>query len=204
MIKLKEVEKDALGEIVNIGFGRAASALSTLVNQRVILEAPDVSVYPIEELEEQVGELAGTSLVNVHQVFRGKLTGDAMLLMNTPSAVTLVDLLEGRSRAPRSLTAEDRETLVEMGNIILNAFIGSFGNLLKVHLTFTVPHFDLSTLGDTLRALSLDGQDVEYALVVRIRFCLKSGDVSGFLLIVMGIQSLQVLLEAMRTEGFIL
>lgn len=203
-MRLNETELDALSELVNIGFGRAANALSTLVGRRVLLEAPQVSVYPINELEKVLADLGKSEITNVHQVFRGKLAGDAMLLMDASSASILVDLLAGGSGKPHDLDASDRETLVETGNILLNAFIGSFGNLLRVHIIFTVPRLKLESLKDMLTTLSVDNREVEYALIVRIHFRLAQGDVSGYMVIVMGIQSLETLFEAMKTEGYLI
>jgi chemotaxis protein CheC len=202
-MQLDQNEIDALSELVNIGFGRAASALSTLVGRRVLLEAPQVSIYPVEELTNTLNELHNHKITNVHQVFRGRLAGDALLLMDTPSASILVDLLGGGTGKQHELTQSDHETLVETGNIILNAFIGSFGNLLRVHLTFTVPRLKIQTLPEMLDNLSKDGRGLEYALVVKIHFRLSRGDVSGYMLIVMGIQSMENIFIAMREEGYL-
>ena len=38
---LTEMEQDALGEIGNISFGSSATALSTLLNQKVEITTPD-------------------------------------------------------------------------------------------------------------------------------------------------------------------
>jgi chemotaxis protein CheC len=200
---LNSSEWDALNELINIGFGRAASALSLLVDQRILIEAPHSELLPLDTLPAVLGSLEG-ELINVHQIFRGRLSGDAMLLMDKDSATILVDMLEGGDGNPRQLSAADREVLVETGNILLNAFIGSFGNLLKVHLTFTVPHFNLSSLRELIMTLSTDNSEAEYALIVKIRFRLTQGDVSGYVMIVMGIQSLNILLNAMRTEGYLI
>src|SRR5689334_12839544 len=43
---LSEFEVDALGEIGNISFGTAATALSTLLRQKVDITTPKVSVIP--------------------------------------------------------------------------------------------------------------------------------------------------------------
>jgi chemotaxis protein CheC len=200
---LNPIELDALSELINIGFGRAASALSTLVGQRVLLEAPQVNIYPVKELGVTLAALGNKEITNVHQMFDGKLSGDAMLLMDADSASILLDLLSGGSGIARPLTAGDREALVETGNILLNAFIGSFGNLLRVHLTFAVPLLKLESVGDMLSALTMGQRDLEYGLVVKIRFRLTHGDVSGFMVIVMGLQSLESLVGAMRSEGYL-
>jgi chemotaxis protein CheC len=201
---LNPTELDALNELINIGFGRAASALSTLVGRRILLEVPSVSIYPITELGKTLENLRGENkITNVHQVFRGKISGDAMLLMDSNSAAVLVDLMAGGSGNSHPLTAVDREALIETGNIILNAFIGSFGNLLRVHITFTVPRLKLESVEDMMSALSIENREIEYALIVKINYRLAQGNVSGYMVIIMGIQSLETLIEAMKTEGYL-
>ena len=50
---LSEMEKDALGEIGNISFGSSATALSTLLNQKVEITTPEVSVLLKSKLAEE-------------------------------------------------------------------------------------------------------------------------------------------------------
>jgi chemotaxis protein CheC len=200
---LTNTQKDALSELINIGFGRAAGALSILVGQRVIIQAPEVSMYPIDSLEQALAELVGQDVTTVHQVFSGKVCGDAMLLMDANSATILVDLLSGGKGIPHQLDEGDREALGETGNILLNAFIGSFGNLLKVHISFTVPQLRIESLHNMLRTLLIDNEDVEYALIVQVHFLLAGGDVSGYVVIVMGIASMDALFESMQAAGYL-
>ena len=49
---LSSLEQDALGEIGNITFGSAATALSTLLGKKVDITTPKVSIIGKEELEE--------------------------------------------------------------------------------------------------------------------------------------------------------
>jgi chemotaxis protein CheC len=200
---LTNSQKDALSELINIGFGRAAGALSILVGQRVIIQAPDVSMFPIEHLADALEEMVGREITTVHQVFSGRVCGDAMLLMDANSASILVDLLSGGKGEPHAIDESDREALGETGNILLNAFIGSFGNLLKVHISFTVPQLRIESLHNMLRTLLIDNEDVEFALVVKVQFVLSGGDVSGYVVIVMGIASMDALFESMRQVGYL-
>lgn len=200
---LSEQQRDALSELINIGFGRAASALSILVGQRVLLEAPLVNLFPITQMGEALDSLSGDEITTVHQVFSGKLSGDAMLLMDTTSATALVDLLSGGIGQPRKMTDQDRETLRETGNILLNAFTGSFGNLLHVHISFAVPRLHYDSLQNMMTSLMIDQRELEYALIVRVNFRVIQGDVSGYVIIVMGIQSFEALMDAMRVSGYI-
>lgn len=200
---LSEQQRDALSELINIGFGRAASALSILVGQRVLLEAPQVNLFPITQMNVALETLSGDEITTVHQVFSGKLSGDAMLLMDTASATSLVDLLSGGTGDPHRMSDQDRETLRETGNILLNAFTGSFGNLLQVHISFAVPRLHYDSLKNMMASLMIDQRELEYALIVRVNFRVVQGDVSGYVIIVMGIQSFEALMDAMRVSGYI-
>ncbi|HEX7975307.1 MAG TPA: hypothetical protein VF498_12935 [Anaerolineales bacterium] len=202
-MQLNEIEQDALSELINIGFGRAASALSILVGQRVILEAPLVGIFPVESMEDALDNLSEGEITSIHQVFSGRLCGNAILLFNQASATSLVDLLSGGTGQPHEISEADREALIETGNILLNAFIGSFGNLLKVHVSFSVPSLQLDSLKQMIQSLIVENHELEIALVVRVHFWLMKGDVNGYVVIVMGIQSMDALMEAMRSIGFL-
>ena len=78
---LKPEQMDALVELINIAFGRAAASLSTLTGQRVLLDVPRVVVQPIDKLYEALDNLVDTDLATVHQIFTGPVAGDALLLL---------------------------------------------------------------------------------------------------------------------------
>ena len=54
-IGLTDVEKDAVGEISNICMGSAATTLSTLVNEKVVITTPVVSLVTLNELSSNFG-----------------------------------------------------------------------------------------------------------------------------------------------------
>ncbi|HEX5883304.1 MAG TPA: hypothetical protein VFY67_02045, partial [Pyrinomonadaceae bacterium] len=87
-----------------------------------------------------------------------------------------------------------REVLTEVGNILLNACLGMFGNLLNVRVTFSVPRLHLETL-DELIASTTDKPEMHYALVVYTAFQLRDSSVKGFLVIVLSVTSLDRLIQ---------
>lgn len=200
---LNDQQKDALCELINIGFGRAASALSIMVGQRVLIETPNVEMYEIPDLNTVFETLSAGEITTVHQVFAGRISGTAILLMDNKSSSALVDMLGGGAGEPHEMSEEDRGAMQETGNILLNAFTGAFGNLLQVHISFTVPRVHYESLRNMLHTLMINHKELEYALVVRVNFQLTKGNVSGFVMIIMGIQSMTALLESMRVAGYI-
>jgi len=194
-MELTDRQKDALSELINIAFSRTAASLSELTGHRVLLDVPEVAIFPINELAEALSAFLPAEVATVHQVFTGPVTGDALLLMNYDGAITLTDLLTDERSASDRLNTSAREVLTEVGNILLNACLGMFGNLLQVHVSFSVPRLHLETLDALLRSLAIGREGLRYALVVYTAFRLRDSAVSGYLVIALNVASLDRLIQ---------
>ena len=124
-MELTAVQQDALIELLNIGFGRAAAALSELTGHRVVLEVPEVSIHPIAELEPALSRVAVEDVASVHQIFSGPVAGDALLILESQRGGDAQAAADRRAGAAASVDASAREVLTEVGNILLNACLGS-------------------------------------------------------------------------------
>jgi chemotaxis protein CheC len=197
-VELTTVQHDALIELLNIGFGRAAASLSELTGHRVLLEVPNVSVHPIEQLNDALRPVVSDEVASVHQIFSGPVAGDALLILDHPAAGMLKELLTNEAPLPLPIDASAREVLTEVGNILLNACLGTFGNILQVQVSFSVPHLNLDTLQEVVRSLLINREGLRYALVVHAGFKLRDAEVRGYLVIVLSVASLDRLIRAIE------
>jgi chemotaxis protein CheC len=193
-------QKDALNELINIGFGRAANALSILVRTRVILQAPEAEVYTVPEIKRAFSIFGESDIGSVYQVFTGSISGTMALLMDLESATALVDLAHRSKISMRKIKESDQEDLAEIGNILLNAFCGSFANLLNLSVTYSTPQYYQSPAGGQVDFLTKKQQEIQYAVVVKVRFHLVEGSVEGYVIILMGVSSLEALFSAIQRE----
>jgi chemotaxis protein CheC len=202
-MEMTERQRDAISELINIAFARTGAALSELTGHRVMLSAPEVSVHPTEELPEALAKFIPGEVASIHQVFGGPVAGDALLLLNYDGAVHLTDLLTDGSGPPSSRLDESaREVLTEVGNILLNACLGMFGNLLEVRVSFSVPRLHLDTLDDLLASLISGDKGPQFALVVYTAFQVRDSSVKGFLVMVLSVTSLDRLMNEVEAwEG---
>ena len=194
-MRLTERQADALSELINIAFARTGAALSELTGHRVILNPPEVAVYRSEEFRPALAKFVPGDVASIHQVFAGPVAGDALLLLNYEGAVHLTDLLTDGHKPSGYLDESAREVLTEVGNILLNACLGMFGNLLKVHVTFSVPRLHLETLEELIGSITAGKTDLHYALVVYTAFHIRDSSVTGFLVIVLSVASLDRLIH---------
>ena len=191
-------QQDAVTELINIAFSRAAASLSDLTNCRVDLEVPEVTVHKIGEVSTAISRFVSGDVATVHQVFTGPVAGDAFLLLNFDGAVHLVDLLTDMPPTRGVLGAAAREVFAEVGNILMNACLGVFGNLLHVRFSFSVPKLSLDDLSHMVQSLVIADDALQHAMVVGARFKMRGSEVTGCLVLVLGIASFELFLQAVE------
>lgn len=152
-------QTDLLSEIMNVGIGRAAHALSELVRARVVLQVPKVGVGHVMELEASWREKGSSGLSLVSQEFEGASSGVAVLAFETPSARALVSVLVGNDDED-GIDAEREAVLLEVGNIMINGVMGAFGNIVARDIAFDLPSY---SDGDLLAVLPV--ADAEAVIV---------------------------------------
>jgi chemotaxis protein CheC len=192
---LTERQTDALGEFINIAFSRTASSLSEITGHRVLLDVPQVEIYPIEEVGAKLSRFLPGDVASIHQPFDGAIAGDAFLILNYDGAVRLTDLLTDGHVPQSQLDESAREVLTEVGNILLNACLGMFGNVLRVRVNFSVPDLHLESLDELINSLKKQRDGLSYAIVVYTSFRIRESAVTGYLVLVLSVVSLSRLID---------
>jgi chemotaxis protein CheC len=192
---LNEQQTDALGEFINIAFSRTASSLSEITGQRVLLDVPQVEIYQIEEVAAKLTRFLPGDVASIHQPFDGAIAGDAFLILNYEGAVRLTDLLTDGNVRQQQLDESAREVLTEVGNILLNACLGMFGNVLQVRVSFSVPNLHLESLEELISSVKKEREGLRYAIIVYTSFRIRESAVTGYLVLVLSIVSLNRLID---------
>ena len=89
--ELTGVEADAIGEIANICMGSAATNLSTLINNKVSITTPVVSVVNLDELSSRFGR----PCVFVQIAYIEGLDGSNVLILAENDVKIITDLMMG-------------------------------------------------------------------------------------------------------------
>jgi chemotaxis protein CheC len=194
-VELTIGQKDALTELINIGYGRAAGALSELTGFRIMLEVPQVTMHDIEAIGPLLETTISRDVASVDQSFFGPVSGSALLMLDQPSALGLSNLLNDQFGEAAHFDANTKEIITEVGNILLNACLGVFGNLLHIQIAFAVPRLQLESVMQVLKTvIAKSDEQLRYGIMVHTRFTIKAGNVTGYLVIILGISSLDRLL----------
>lgn len=201
---LTDNQRDSITELLNIGFSKSSASLSDLTGRRIILSIPEVKVLPVEELGYMLSGIVpdkSNRITTVHQIFTGPISGDAMLIMSQRDSKTLTQLLLDGTAEDSFTEASMKDVLAEVGNILINSCIGMFGNILRVQITFTVPQLQIETFDNLIRTLTIDNAEISYALMVSMKFHIQSQSVSGYLILVLGVTSLDQFIAEIEKLG---
>ncbi len=184
---LSELELDTIQELLNIGVGNAAGSLSTMVGEEVHLNVPRILLLKSIDANRWLNSLGDGELTAVSQLFSGDFDGKALLLFPHAKSMTLVRAVL-RDEVPAELQQElEKETLLEVGNIVLNACFGTVTNMLKLDVASAVPILHLHSRSDVVLPPS-PSQD--YLLIINMHFLIKASELTGYLSFVMDIANL--------------
>lgn len=200
MIELTELQRDALGEIFNIGVGRAAASLSVIVKEEVELSAPSVSLCRPEEARESLHAAEFQKFSLVSQQFSGAFDSRAMLVFSEANALEIVRLMAGAvNLSIEELSEFEQEAMCEVGNIILNACMSALADMFHVSLNGTLP---VHRFGDSAAAAITDDlaavSEEPVVLLLQIDMFISRQRTCGHIVFLLSVTSLRLLLDLLN------
>lgn len=197
------IQLDTLRELINIGFGKAAVALSGIANCKIMLRVPEVQILPLDKIPPTIHEHYCTSqhCYVVEQIFTGRFSGSALLFIpgSQISALSREYSPAQAMKAPgfgEQMLMEDAAT--ETGNIVMESCTGTLANLLDCHITFRPPHLVDPGTGPALRAIKIE-QESSTGILCTTAYGFGQDEVPGFLFIALSGASLAWLRDALDT-----
>ena len=135
--ELSEQEIDAIGEVSNISMGTAATTLFTLVNQKVTITTPKVSILQWEDVLKTDED----SFVAIQIVYKVGLSGTNLLLIKERDAKIISDLMMGGdgSNVDGELTELHLSAVSEAMNQMIGSAATSMSSLFNKKIDINPP-----------------------------------------------------------------
>lgn len=166
---LDSIEQDALGEIGNISFGSSATALSSLLGQKVDITTPSISMINRNKLEEEFPH----PYVAVQVEYTIGLLGMNLLVIKQSDAAIIADLmLGGDGLNPNEELGEIQLSAVqEAMNQMMGSAATSMSAIFNKKVDISPPSIDLMNI------TKKEGEDniPEDDLLVKVSFRLRIG-----------------------------
>lgn len=194
-----ESQIEALRELINVGVGRGASVLNSMLNSHIHLQVPHIRIITPIELGEQKDKLAfDENLAVVDMKFKGKFSGKSQLVFPAETASILVSTLIGDETEDLDIDGIRAGTLIEIGNVVLNNLLGSISNILQLSFTYSVPSY-CEEKADAL--FSPDAfKQIDVILLARTRFVVEKLNIEGDIIIVLDVDAMSELLDSLDKQ----
>ena len=187
---------DALGEMMNISLGSSATAVSNMLDHRVDITTPTVSVVEVKEFT--LGEMEPAMGVEIKYV--EGLEGSNIMLLKKSDVKVIVDILMGTETADEDFELNELtiSCVCEVMNQMMGAAATALSDFLGYPVNISTPEpFELEHLENFKQNHLPSGADE----IVVVQFALKIEDAleSGFMN-VMSVELARELLSGLGLE----
>ena len=164
----KPIELDAIGEIMNISLGSSATAVSNLLDHRVDITTPTVSVVNVEEFS--LGSIEPAVGVEIKYV--EGLEGSNIMLLRLSDIKVIVDILMGTDTPLEDFVLDDLtlsaacEVMNQMMGAASTALSDFLGRVVNISTPQTFDVYDLD-------AFKKERMPIESGPIVVVRFALS-------------------------------
>lgn len=166
---LDDMSRDALGEIGNISFGSSATALSSLLGQKVDITTPSLSMINRNKLEEEFPH----PYVAVQVEYTTGLMGMNLLVIKQSDASIIADLMLGGDglNPAEELNEIHLSAVQEAMNQMMGSAATSMSTIFNKKVDISPPSIDLMNFSNNEGTENIPDDD----LLVKVSFRLKIG-----------------------------
>lgn len=194
--QLTSLEIDTLREIGSIGTGNAATALSQMLGKEVRITMPEVRIMGYNEAIEWIG---GPESVTAGVLV--KMSGDVGGIMLSVQKLELINfiletMLGKGIEDYEELEELQQSALIEVGNIMISAFVTALSGLAGININLTVPAFAVDMQGAILAVPMAEyGGMSDYLMTIGGNFVCNGKEIPSHLLLSPDLRSLDFLLR---------
>jgi len=197
---LSQLERDALQEIMNIAFGQAAADLTDVIDLYVTLTVPQIDVIMYNQIFSFINkEISGDKDISmIKQFFSGRFSGSSVLIFPLGEGKKLLEVFNENYEFAEKLYDLDvleKETLIEISNIIMGACVSKIAELLGDVVNYSPPrYFQKDQINKSLEEAFAEKES--FAIFFKTCFHFKEFDASGYLFLVCDFKALEWLKKA--------
>lgn len=139
-LKINDIEKDIIREVVSIGLAKAGDSLAAISGEKVLLTVPVINIIESDKINELIAEDVDADLI-IYSDLRGDISGKCLLLFNKEHIEKLKDTC--LTRINNVLNPEELKIslILEISNILTGALITQLANIMNLNMHGSAPDY---------------------------------------------------------------
>ncbi len=194
--ELEQIHIDTLREVGSIGSGNAATALSSLLGRQIRMTQPEVKFMSSQDM---VGMIGGPEniVLGLLVSLSGDLSGIMLYVQELDFInVVLESFFNEKKLSYEDITDMELSAIVEVGNIMIGAYVNSLSQLLQVEIEMSVPAVNTTMAGAILSTVAIQyGYHSDTVMVIEGGMALDGKEVPNNLFLVPDLEALSSLFK---------
>lgn len=200
--ELNDMQLDVLREIGNIGAGNAATALATILDEKVEISLPRVRITDFDTAINALGG-AETMTVGVLVNFDGEAHGMIMFLLNMEDAKAIMGILiqDQEEDEEGQLSELKLSAIKEIGNILGSSYINSISQLTGLRIHISIPYIAIDMAGALMSVPIIEfGSIGDKVMFIEEVFSAEENNLSSNIIMFAEIETLKTIMERLGLE----
>ena len=195
---LNEIQLSVISEIGNIGAGNAATALSSILADKVMISVPELQIVDVTSMTTILGgpekEVVGI-LVNM----TGDVEGMLLFLLEKDFICLLINvLMDEQIESFAEISEIQMSAIAEIGNILAGSYVSAISMMTNLNIRLSTPQIAVDMVGAILSyPASLFGIMGDELLFIEEDFLSGESKIRSHLLIMPEPTSLEIILKSL-------
>lgn len=200
--QLDSFQLDVFKELGSIGSGNAATALSSVLNQKITMTVPEVRVL---ENNEAVARLGGPEKIvaAILVKFSGTIDGIILYIQNIDYINQVLSSVMGTSIGSfEELGEMEVSALTEVSNIMISSYINAISTMTGLTIELSVPAIAVNMLGAIMSVPMTEfGYEADKLMIIDGSILFDGRPVESNLIMMPDVKSLNTILSKLGVLG---
>ena len=198
---LSERELDALKEAGNIAAAHAATALSKLISEKIMIDVTECNLTKVDKFKGLFGKTEDSAIV-INMDIPNRDLCSIMMFFPFHSAIELCDMFYKRaSGTTNELSTKEIGALAEIGNICICAYLNALSKLLNIMYMPAPPEVASDSINSVLEKAASESSLVnDYAILIETNFLHNSHANKGHFLFILDDESKNAIFNVFKIQ----
>jgi chemotaxis protein CheC len=193
---LSSMQLDAIRELGNIGAGHAATTLSNMINQTIMISVTKVALVSLREIKQLLGEHNQAIAISLN--VQGDFIGSILLCLELKNACSLIDIISNKNIGDTiNISDIEENRLKEAGSVLAASYLNAIGDFANLKFIITQPSLLKDTVGNILENKYLElERRAKFSFCIETDFIESSNKIKGYFLLIPELKSLELILNS--------
>ncbi len=199
-IDFTEADLDVFSELGNIGAGHASNALSQMINKKVMIDVPQVSLVTLDKLRPIFGKI-GEIVTGSFSLVPKNMDANILLIFSVPSIEFLLQIILDQPKIKKlksmsDISENEQSAIQELNSILIGHYLAALSNFLHMSIDPPKHNFFFEKTDVFFTNLEKDSEKDVVSVVIETKMNVVGTDpIVGYFLMIPSAQNLKDILK---------